>query len=115
MTSKPEEKTYSESLSELKSAWLELFLNVGHMFKLDKLMKKRMASKGQEVYAVIKMGFKARAVCNNPFSQPEFKLFGDIAEIHSIMANEEDAIRIAEQLNEQNSIYQYEVHEYELG
>lgn len=38
MTSKPEEKTYSESLRELKSAWLELFLKVGHMFKLDKLI-----------------------------------------------------------------------------
>lgn len=38
MTSKPEEKTYSESFSELKSAWLELFLKVGYLFEFDKLI-----------------------------------------------------------------------------
>ncbi|WP_429960427.1 hypothetical protein [Enterococcus sp. AZ012] len=84
------------------------------LWKKKNRMKKRMASKGQEVYVVVKMGFKARAVCNNPLSQPELKLFGDIAGIHSIMENEKDAIRTAEQLNEQNSIYQYEVRECEL-
>lgn len=73
-----------------------------------------MTSKGQEVYAVVKKGFKVRAVCNNPIPQPYFEPFGDMVEIHSIMANEEDAIRTAEQLNEQNSIYQYEVREFEL-
>ena len=73
-----------------------------------------MTSKGQKVYAVIKKGFKVFMECNNPIPQPYFEPFGDMEEIYSIMANEEDAIRTAEQLNEQNSIYQYEVRECEL-
>ncbi|WP_429961123.1 hypothetical protein [Enterococcus sp. DIV1096b] len=85
------------------------------LWKKKNRMKKLMASNGQEVYAVVKKGFKVRAVCNNPFPQPEFEPFGDMVDIYSIMASKEDAVRTAEQLTEQNSIYQYEVREYELG
>jgi len=38
MTSKPEEKTYNESLNDLEAAWLNLIMEVSRAFKIDKLM-----------------------------------------------------------------------------
>lgn len=74
-----------------------------------------MTFKGQKVYAVIKKGFSVGLVCNNPFPQPYFDPFENMAEICSVMANKKDAIRVAEQLTEHELFYKYEVREFELG